>query len=180
MMGDTLIARILLGRMAFTACALVLMFVNLVPLGFVPNFTPRPDLLFCLSLVVALRRPEFAPFWLLAIVFLLSDFLTMRPPGLWTAVVLLTVEFIRTQEYRFRELAFPFEWAFVAAVILMALLINRVFLAMAMVPLAGISSIMLHFVVTVMAYPFVVFFCYFVLRIRKVSPDEAVRFGHRL
>ncbi len=180
MVVESVIARIWLGRLVFTGLAFLLMFVYLVPLGFVPAYFPGPDLLLCLTLAFVLRRPEFVPFWLLAGIFLLADFMLMRPPGLWAAIVLLTAEFTRAQEYRLRDLVFPFEWALIAAVIFLALLANRIFLFITLVPQPGFAAIMLHYLVTVLAYPFVVFFCYSILGIRKVTPDVAIRFGHRL
>ncbi len=179
-MAETVIARIWLGRLIFASCAAIILFVGLVPLGFTPRFLPQPDLLLCLTLAFTLRRPDFVPVWLLATVFLLSDILLMRPPGLWTAIVILLVEFSRAQEYRFRELVFPFEWAYVSGAIFLALIANRLILSLTMVPQPGFGSIMLHFLLTALVYPFVVFFCYSLLRIHKVTPDEAIRYGHRL
>lgn len=180
MAAESALVRVWRGRLIFTGCAGLLIFGALLPLGFEPTFTPSPDLLFSLTLAIVLRRPEFVPFWLLAPIFLLADILLMRPPGLWTAIVLLAAEFTRAQEYRFRDLVFPFEWGFIAAVIFLALLANRILLFIALVPLPGFGAVMLHFIVTIMVYPLVVFFCYSILRIRKVTPDVAVRFGHRL
>lgn len=179
-MADTLLARVWLGRTIYTICALVILFVGLVPLGFTPQFLPQPDVLLCVTLAFILRRPDFVPVWLLALIFLLSDILLMRPLGLWTAVVILMVEVSRTQEYRFRELIFPFEWAYVAGAILLALIVNRIVLTLALVPQLGFGTIMLHFLFTVLIYPLVVAFCVLFLRIHKVTPDEAIRYGHRL
>ena len=169
-----------MGRLVYFGCSAVLVFISLAPFGFVPQRTPPPDLLLCLTLTFVLRRPEFAPVWLVAAVFLLADILLLHPPGLWTAIVVVLVEFTRTQEYRFREQPFLLEWAFVAAAMFLALLANRLMLAITLAPLSGFGAVTLHYIVSVLAYPFVVLFCYFFLRIRKISPDEAIRFGHRL
>lgn len=180
MVGDALLARLWLGRLIVLGIAVVILFMALVPLGFTPRFFPRPDFLLCLSFAVALRRPEFLPVWLLAAMFLLADFLMMRPPGLWTAIVILAIEFARNQEYRFREAVFPFEWLFVAGIMFLAMLANRVVLTLVFLPVPGFGSEMLHFVVTALVYPVVVAFSAVILRIRKISPDEAVLLGHRL
>jgi len=179
-MADGLVAQVWSGRLIYFLCAGFLLFLSLVPLGFTPRFLPRPDLLLGLTFAFMLRRPDFTPFWLIAIIFLLSDILLAQPVGLWTAIMVVTAEFVRTQEYRFRELAFPLEWLFVTGTIFLALLANRIILSMSMVPVAGFGSVMLHFIVTVIAYPVVVFLCFFLLRIRKITPDEAIRYGHRL
>ncbi len=179
-MGDAHAARIWLGRTVFLAAVFVLLFADFVPLRFQPRFIPPPDLLLCLTIAFALRRPEFVPVWVLAPVYLLADILFNHPIGLWTTIVILTVEFIRTQEYRFRELVFPFEWLFVASVIFLAMLANRFILALSMVPLPSFGTVMLHFIVSLLVYPFVVFVCYYLLRVQKITPHQAVKFGYRL
>jgi rod shape-determining protein MreD len=179
-MADTQVVSVWLGRGMYLACAAVLLFWALVPLQFTPSVIPRPDLTLCLTFAIVLRRPEYAPFWLVALVFFVDDILLERPMGLWTGLVVLACEFIRSQEYRFRETIFPVEWAFVGAIMFLTLLANRLMLALVFVPLPRFGLEALHYFVTVLVYPGVVFFCYFVLRVRKVTPDVAIRFGHRL
>ncbi|HBN31065.1 MAG TPA: hypothetical protein DD416_07545 [Rhodobacteraceae bacterium] len=179
-MADSRSATIWLGRLAYLICATLLLFGAMIPLQFTPSTIPRPDVTLCLTLAIVLRRPEFAPVWLVGGIFFLDDILLNRPLGLWTAIAVLSCEGIRSQEYRFRDLIFPFEWVFVAGVMLLALLVNRLILSLSFVPVTGFGFVMLHFFVTVAAYPFVVFFCGYVLRIRKVTPDQAIQFGHRL
>ena len=53
-------------------------------------------------------------------------------------------------------------------------------LALSMVPQPGFGSVMLHYLTTVLAYPLVVFVCYYILRVQKITPDQAIRFGYRL
>jgi rod shape-determining protein MreD len=179
-MAETLLSRLLLGRLVYAGCVFVLLFISLVPLGFTPALVPGPDLLLGLTFAFVLRRPDYVPIWLLVGVFFLSDILLLRPPGLWTAIVILAVEFTRLQEYRFRELAFPFEWAFVGAVMFLCLIANRLVLSLMIVPQVGFSTTMLHFLTSFAAYPLVVGFCAFLLRLHKVTPQEAIKYGHRL
>jgi len=172
--------RIWLGRVKFTLAAAVVLFAALVPLNLTPQIIPGPDLLFALVLTVVLRRPEFAPFWLIAAFMFLADILEMRPPGLWAAIVLVASEVARAQEYRFRDLSFLMEWALVAVVMFMANLANQMLLTLTLAARPDFGAVMLHYLVTLLAYPLVAFICYFLLRIRKVTPDDAIRFGHRL
>jgi len=172
--------RIWVGQTAFALIAALIIFFGLVPLDFTPGGLPWPDLLLGLTYAILLRRPEFVPFWLIAMVFFAADMLMMRPPGLWTAIVLIATEFSRNQVPRLHELAFPFEWAFVAGVMFLAMLANRVLLAMTLLPVANFGATMLYYFITILVYPAVVFFCYFILRIRRVTPSEAIRYGHSL
>ena len=50
--------------------------------------------------------------------FLLDDLLSYRPPGLWTALVLIATEVLRARESGTRDLPFWGEWAMVGAVML--------------------------------------------------------------
>ncbi len=179
-MAEPITVSIWFGRVLFLGCAFALIVISLVPFNFnAPVLTP-PDLLFALTFAVLLRRPDFAPFWSLLIIFLVSDLLQMRPIGLWSAIVLAIAEFSRPQEYRFRELAFPFEWGFVTLMLLVALTLNRLVLTVSFVPQVGLSTLLLHFVATMLAYPAVVAVVHYGLRVRKFTPDLAAKLGHRL
>jgi len=179
-MGSPAALHIWIGRAAYFGCAALLIFASLVPMRFNPGGVPAPDLLLALTFSTVLRRPDFAPFWLVFAIFLLADTLSGQPLALWTGIVLISTEFLRTQERRFRELIFPFEWAFFTAVFFLAILANRIILTVALVPVADFGAQMLYFFVTVITYPLVVLFCYAIIHIRKITPGEAVRLGHRL
>ena len=47
------------------------------------RFLIGPDLLIAFAFAWSLRRPEYVPSLLLALLFLLADLLLQRPPGLW-------------------------------------------------------------------------------------------------
>ena len=82
-------------RGGFLLVALILLFVRLLPLGSVAGDWPGPDILLCVIFAWAMRRPDFLPVWLLVAVLLTEDMILMRPPGLWTAIVVLATEFLR-------------------------------------------------------------------------------------
>lgn len=179
-MAKPTVPLIWIGRTVFLGCAALVVVGSLVPFNFdAPTVTP-PDLLFALTFAVVLRRPDFAPFWSLLLIFFLSDILQMRPLGLWTVIMLAACEFSRPQEYRFRELAFPFEWGFVTLIFLIALVVNRIVLSITFVPQVSWSTTMMHFAMTVLFYPAVVFVCHYGLRVRKITPDLAAKLGHRI
>lgn len=179
-MAEGIWAQIWLGRLFYLGSMLVLIFLSLVPVDFQPSRGAGPDLAFGLTAAVMLRRPDTLPVLLVAGIFLLMDMLGQRPPGLWAAIMVLVFEFARLQEYRFRELSFLLEWMFVAAILFLALLAERAVLMLSMVPQVGFAQVVLNYLISVATYPLVVGFCVFVLRIRKLSPQEAVQYGHRL
>jgi rod shape-determining protein MreD len=177
---ERLLTQAWIGQAMFVLLGGVTVFFGLLPLNFVPGLLQMPDILTLLAMTIVLRRPEFVPFWLLGVTFFLADLMLQRPPGLWTAIMVLTAEFLRTQEYRLREAPFPLEWVLIAVTLVLATFANRAVMAIAMMPLPGFGAVMRHVVVNVAAYPLVVLVCYLVFRIRKIRPDEAIRLGHRL
>ncbi len=103
--------------------------------------------------------------------------LFMRPPGLWTALVVVGVEFLRAREATSRELPFPVEWAMVAAVLALMTLANRLILSTAMVEQAGFGLTVLQLIATVLAYPLIVLLSRVLFDIRKMTPGEIDTMG---
>lgn len=167
-------------RAMFLGLGAFFLFVRALPLSTVPATIPGPDLLFCLVATYVLRRGNYAPATAIVGVILMEDFLTMRPPGLWTLIVLFGSQFLRSRAVLTRDLPFPLEWAMVAAVVLAMTLANRLILAVFMVPQAGLSLVMLRVAMTLMTYPVFVLTAHFLLGLRKVAPGEVDALGHRV
>ncbi len=168
----------------FAGLAGLSLFLRLLPLpGFapgVPGGVPGPDLLLCLVLAWVLRRPDYMPALLVAVVFLLEDLLLMRPPGLWALIVLLGAEFLRGRQPLMRELPFLLEWAVVAAVIAAMWLAERLVLGLVMVPMPALGPALLHLLLTLLAYPLVVGVSHALLRVRKPATGEVDALGRPL
>ena len=120
-------------RAGLVILAAALIFLRLLPSDGASGGAAAPDLVLCLVCAVVLRRPEFAPALLVAAVILVEDMLTMRPPGLWAALVLAATEFLRARAGLSRELGLAGEWLLVGAVIVATFAANRAVLALAMV-----------------------------------------------
>jgi hypothetical protein len=56
---------------------------------------------------------------------LVEDLILMRPPGLWTAIVVLATEFLRSRTALTRELNFVVEWLLVSGLMVGMLLAYR-------------------------------------------------------
>jgi rod shape-determining protein MreD len=167
-------------RTAFVALAATFLFLRILPLGALPPAWPGPDLLLCMTIVWVLRRPTYVPVGLIVGVFLLDDLVTARPPGLWTLVVLLGTEFLRSRAVLTRDLPFVVEWAMAAAVILAMTLAFRAALVVFMVPMTGLGPVLLQFLSTMIAYPVVVLASAWALGLRKTAPGQVDALGHRL
>jgi rod shape-determining protein MreD len=157
-------------RALFLALALFLLFIRLLPLGNAPGSLPGPDLLLCLILAWVIRRPEFLPMPLILGVILIEDLILMRPPGLWTAIVVLATEFLRGRVALTRELNFLVEWMLISGVMLGMMLAYRLALGLAFV----------QFLWSIALYPLVVGLSHLVLDLRKPAMGEVDSFGRRL
>lgn len=167
-------------RGLFLVIALVLVFIRLLPLGNAPGALPGPDLLICLTMAWIVRRPEFLPMPLVLGVFLAEDLIMMRPPGLWTAIVILVTESLRSRIALTRELSFLVEWLVVSGVMLGMLLVYRLALGIAFVPQAPFGFAIVQVLWSIAVYPIVVGLSRLALDLRKPATGEVDNFGRRL
>lgn len=167
-------------RMLFIGLALLLLFLRLLPLGHMPGALPGPDLLLCLIMAWVVRRPEFLPMPMILVVMLAEDLILMRPPGLWTAIVILATEFLRGRVALTRELNFVVEWMLVAGVMLGMVLAYRLVLLVAFVPQAAFGFAIVQYLWSIALYPLVVGLSLLVLDLRKPAMGEVDDFGRRL
>jgi rod shape-determining protein MreD len=179
-MAEAVERRIWAYRGLFVALALIALFVKLLPLGGLPGGLPWPDFLLCLTLAWVLRRPEYLPALVIAAVYLLADFLLMRPPGLWALLVLLGTEFLRSRSTLTRELGFVMEWMMVAGVLAAMVLGMRLVLAASMVPQPPLDMMLAQLTLTILAYPLVVMFSSYILNVHKPATGEVDAMGRRL
>lgn len=167
-------------RGLFLAIAVFLLFTRLLPLGSVAGDWPGPDILLCVIFAWAVRRPDCLPVWLLAAVLLTEDMIVMRPPGLWTAIVIVAVEFVRARVALTRELVFLTEWALVAGLMLGCLLVYRLVFTVTFLPQPGFGFALLQTVWSILCYPLVVGISRLAFNMRKPSTGEVDRFGRPL
>lgn len=159
-------------RAVFFGLCLGVITLKLLPLNLAAGGIPGPDILVLLTFAWMVRQPALVPIGLLLVVFLLADFLFMRPPGLWTALLLIAAESLRRRRLTMTELPFLVEWSTVAVLIMGMVLLNRVILWMLLVDLNSLGLTLAHGIVTIAVYPIVVAVSKFVFRVRKLGPTE--------
>lgn len=179
-MADRPTAHVWTYRVAFMGIAALLFFLRLLPLGAAPGHWPGPDLLLCVTLAWVLRRPEYVPAPLIAVVMLIEDVLLMRPPGLWTAIVVLGTEFLRGRAALTRELSFAAEWLLVAVLMTGMLVAYRAGFAVAMLSQPGFGYAMVQTLGSILCYPAVVFLSRAALGVHKPAMGEVDAMGRRL
>ncbi|MGB3178781.1 MAG: rod shape-determining protein MreD [Albidovulum sp.] len=167
-------------RGLFVLLSLVIIFAQILPLNTIPAQFPGPDFLLCITLVWVQRRPDYVPALIVALVFVLEDLLTMRPPGLWPLIVLIGTEFLRRREATLRDMPFVLDWIMTSGVIIAMVAANWLILFVFIVPNAGIGPVILQALATMVAYPIVVLITLFAIGVRRVAKGEVDALGHRL
>lgn len=178
-MVDPATASRISNRALFAGLAALILFLRVLPLTAVPSRWPAPDLILCLTFAWLLRRSDYLPAYLVVIVFAVDDLLSMRPPGLWTLIALVTTEFLRSREMLLRDLPFALEWAVVAAAVMVMTVANRLILSLLMVPQGGFDLTILEVLSTLAAYPVVVFANVWLLGLQRRTGGIADGLGSR-
>ncbi|SFJ91480.1 rod shape-determining protein MreD [Celeribacter neptunius] len=160
-------------RAGFLGIAILASFFYLLPLRVGSGHWPGPDLILAFAFAWVMRRPDYVPVFLVALVMLIADFIFLRPPGLWAALTVVALEFLRGREPTSRDMPFAVEWAMVGAVMLAMALMYRLCLAIFMVDQTSLGLAILGQMSTLLSYPVVVALSHYGLGIAKISPSEA-------
>lgn len=179
-MAEALNRRVWLYRGIFLGLALLFLFVRLLPLGTIPGRLPGPDLLLCVMLAWVMRRPDYLPVLMIAAIVFLEDVMLMRPLGLWTALVILATEFLRSRAALTRELSFAVEWMLIAGLMIGLLLAYRLFFAISFLPQPGFGFALTQTIWSILCYPLVVVASRLILDLRKPAMGELDALGRRL
>lgn len=167
-------------RAIFVMVAFVIIVVALVPIDMRPSAVAMPNLLLAVTMVWVARQPSYAPVITIAALFLMADFLFMRPPGLWAALVVILTETIRSQHRDFRNMPLLVEWGSIAVGIVAITLANRIILAISMSPQAPLGLTLLEMIATIAVYPVVVIIAHFLFGVTRTAPGEVGKKGHLL
>jgi rod shape-determining protein MreD len=157
----------------------MIMFFHLIPLDTVPRRWAPPDLLLAFTLAWVLRRPDYVPVLLIALVMLTADLMFHRPPGLWALCVVLGAEYLKYRTHGPGEAGFAGEWAAVCIVIIAVTLGYRLILGITLVPLPALGASMIQMVLTILVYPLVVSVTQVVMGVRRLAPGDAGAMGGR-
>lgn len=169
-----------INRGVFVLLAFVLIVIDLVPLDMRPSLWAAPDLLLAVTLAWVARKPRYAPVPVVAVIMLLADFLFMRPPGLWAALVVILTEAIRRQNREFRNMPLWVEWATVTFGIVAITLVNRLILAVVMAPQAPLTLTLVEMAGTIAIYPLVLAIAHFVFGVSRTAPGALGSKGQAL
>ncbi|MGR3435416.1 MAG: rod shape-determining protein MreD [Shimia sp.] len=165
-------------RAAYVAVALVVLGLQLVPLGTAPRGFAGPDLVLALTVAWAIRRPAAVPIVLVAAVTLVADMLLQRPPGLWAAIVVGAAAYLVARHDDLAEATFAIEWAAAGLAILCVCLAYLVAFQVLAPYAISARLLTLQMILTIAAYPAVTALSWLALgvgRPRAESVEEARR-----
>lgn len=166
-------------RCFYIAIAFTLLFLRILPLSHKTGALPGPDMLLVITLAWTVRRQDYVPIWMIAAIFFAEDIITMRPPGLWCALVVIACEFIRMRAVMVRELNFAAEWAVVSGLMLIMLIAYRILFGITFLPQVTFGFALVQVLWSIAAYPLVVLITRYVLALHKPSMGEVDAYGRR-
>lgn len=179
-MNETPTTQIWVGRMVFIGLAMIIIFGQLLPLDTRPSVWAPPNWLLAITLTWVVRRPDYAPVFVVAGIFLLTDLLFQRPPGLWTALVVVLTEILRARTASMRDLPLLLEWGTVAMGIVAITLTYRAVVMVVMLPQQPFALTLIEMVMTIVFFPVVVLIAQFVFGVGRPALGQTDSRGHRL
>ncbi|HHL20777.1 MAG TPA: rod shape-determining protein MreD [Aliiroseovarius sp.] len=160
-------------RVLLVILVALITFVYMLPISTLPASFPGPDLPLALVYAWVMRRPEYVPALLVAVLFFLIGILAQEPPGLRPALILIGLEYLRGRAQATTDRPFAMEWGMVFAVMAAILLAERVVLTVLLVEQVSFGKSVLRLLVTGAAYPVVVAISVYLFRVRRALPGEA-------
>ena len=142
-------------RLTFAMFAVGILYWQLMPLNTVPSTFAGPDLLLVLMMVWVLRRPDYAPVYLIAGLMLLADFLLSRPPGLMAALTVIVTENLRRRSMTGVEMQFSVEWLTAATGLAAIVIGNRVLLSIFLLDQSSLGLTLIQLISSFFVYPVV-------------------------
>jgi rod shape-determining protein MreD len=179
-MAERMDSKTWINRGVFILLAFVIVVIALVPRDLRPQPWAGPDLLLAVTFAWVARKPSYLPVVVIAAFFLMTDFLFMRPPGLWAALVVVLTEVIRRQNHEFRNMPFMVEWGTIAVGLIAITVLNAVVLAVVMLPQPPLVMTLTQTLATILVYPFVLLAAHFIFGVTRTAPGETGSKGHLL
>jgi rod shape-determining protein MreD len=160
--------------------AMALFFLNFLPQQMLPTRLAPPDILLALTLAWTIRRPEFVPLALVAVLFLMADLLYHRPPGVFAAATIIGLEFLRSRAQDMRRAAFAIEWIVVGVTIIGVFALTRIITGLALVAQPPLGLSLVQMALTIAIYPVVVVISHYVFGVRSTLQGSVEDIGSRL
>lgn len=172
-MADTSTSRKWTMRGGYLLLAVVVVFAQLVPLQTTPRGWAAPDLILCITLAWALRRPDYVPALAIAAAMVFADFMLHRPPGLMALLAVISAEYLKSQIVDVHNEGFLTELVLAALAILFVMIGARIILALLVLPRPPLGLLAQQAALTIIVYPAVVAVSTLIFRVRVRTANEA-------
>ncbi|WP_299044275.1 rod shape-determining protein MreD [uncultured Tateyamaria sp.] len=159
-------------RIAFSALVMVIVFLHLLPLQTATGGLIWPDFLLLFALAWSVRRPDYVPATLLAVLFLMADLLLQRPPGLWALLALIACEQMKMQSRSLRDASLASEIVSAVLWIVGIGIAYRLVLAIMLIGVPPLGPALIQIVVTAVAYPLAIAITHMLMGVRKPTPGD--------
>lgn len=167
-------------RAGYAGLGILLVLWSVVPFDMRAGALPRPDVFYCITMVYVIRRPEWAPVWLIFGVFFLRDILTQAPLGLFTLLIVMGSEVVRANIQAFREYFFGLEWVWIGGIFVAITLVQQVLLVLTLSQTPRFVEQLYLILFTVAIYPVTVAVMKFGFGFTRPRPGELDAWGKRL
>lgn len=159
--------RLAFNRLLYICAAALCITLPLITLDYSVDRRLPPDLFYALSIAWIIRQDRSANLPLVVGMALLADFVLMRPVGLGALLMLITSEVARNNARILREQFFLLEWLSVGIGFFLMMLAQNVLLTLAFTEGLSLGAIGRISLATILCYPLMAGFIYYVLRIRS-------------
>ena len=161
--------RIILNQFLFFFIFVLGLFILLSPITLLPTNILLPETTLLITLILIIRSPDYVPFWLIFLTFILSDFLLTKPLGLNTFIVLIITEFVRRNRPAFVEMLFLSEWLVISIILFFASLLKEILLILSLSERNGWIETLQQIGVDIFMYPIVVILVRVVFQVKKTE-----------
>ena len=167
--------RIILNQFLFFFIFVLGLFILLSPITLLPTNILLPETTLLITLILIIRSPDYVPFWLIFLTFILSDFLLTKPLGLNTFIVLIITEFVRRNRPAFVEMLFLSEWLVISIILFFASLLKEILLILSLSERNGWIETLQQIGV----YPIVVILVRIVFQVKKTEKSISYSIRNR-
>ncbi len=101
-------------QVVYFCIGLLIIFFQILPLQTTPQNWSGPNVLLVFFAAIVTKRPEYTSSFLIALIFLIEDFFLMRPPGLMSALIVISFHFLKRKIQNQEENSLIFVWVNVA------------------------------------------------------------------
>ena len=140
-------------QIVYFCIGLLIIFFQILPLQTTPQNWSGPNVLLVFFAAIVTKRPEYTSSFLIALIFLIEDFFLMRPPGLMSALIVISFHFLKRKIQNQEENSLIFVWVNVAISLTLILLIYYIISVLLFLPSAGFSLTLMEIIISLALYP---------------------------